>query len=266
MNNAIPDDVKHLVGDEMMDTVPQKATTTSITRASSRSTAPKRYARARIKTPTTKGQTTPWRGASLPTTSSIRRRQNVLTTLRPATSDFSSQGTGCERICVSWSTTTCSGSRARSQSKLVAFGGDRLRQLEKILVPKPCRPSLSRWRTSTVIRWATGSGRSSRRVPGRNWRPCEKRSAQLARADHARKARTDGVLPADIGVTDCDPETWREFKAFCNGSGLRESSRSKSASCGGSSRARRKRKVSRERWQSIPRTSQTSDRTCTGTT
>jgi len=111
-----------------------------------------------------------------------------------------------------------------SQSKLVAHGGDRLRQLDKVLgdeaIEKAVKQVEDEYRYSLGDRiwefFTKGSRSELRAVQD------ELRDGTIYGRGIAWRAFPQGLLPSDVGAVDCAPETWQEFGAFCNASGLRK--------------------------------------------
>jgi len=110
------------------------------------------------------------------------------------------------------------------ERRLEAASGERLFQLEKILgaetiekavkqVEEECRHSLGDriWEVFTKGTRAELSAVQD-----------EIRDACMCGLDISPRALPRGLLPSDVGAMDCAPETWQEFGAFCNASGLRK--------------------------------------------
>ena len=109
------------------------------------------------------------------------------------------------------------------ESKLVALGGERLRQLETVLGAEAVQSVVKQ--VEDEYRWGLGD---------RLWEIFTKGTQEELEAarDEIRanwpdsimpaRAVPQGLLPADIGVRDCAPETWLEFGAYCGASGIRE--------------------------------------------
>ena len=116
------------------------------------------------------------------------------------------------------------GFTSASQSKRVAASGERLCRLEKSLgvdaVEKIVAQVEDKYRLSLGDRiWEIFTKGSRAELDAVREEISESMRYDL---DIAPRAVPQGLLPADIGVKDCTPETWQDFGAYCNTSGLRD--------------------------------------------
>ena len=223
MNNAIPDDVKHLVGDEMMDTVPQGDDDLDY-ESFVKEYSPEAICQGEDHNGDDEGANDPL-ARSVPTDDEFDPPTAERLDYAPTRHELIQLARYWVREDLRFVVdyylfgfTSC------SQSKLVAFGGDRLRQLEKILGDEAVQTVVEQ--VEDEYRWSLGDKiwKIFKEGTRAELEVVREEIWELNRNGGSIGPRTvpQGLLPADIGVNDCALETWLEFGAYCKASGIRE--------------------------------------------
>ena len=222
MNNAIPDDVKHLVGDEMMDTVPQGDGDLDY-ESFVKEYSPEAICQGEDQNGDDEGANDPL-ARSVPTDDEFD----------PPTAEFAGYWpTHHELLQLAeyWAKRSLGfsvngilfGFYDDYESRLAAISAVRLRRIAKLVGDEAVQ---------TVAKQVEDGYRYS--LGDRIWEIFTKGSredletvrwairANWPESNMAAPPVPQGMLPADVGAVDCTPKTWRLFEAFCNGSGLRE--------------------------------------------